>query len=847
MAGCASGPDAPGDTGARLDLGARLGPGEVRAGVIRDEAALVGGISAEGRLGDLKIYNDRAAFVIQAARDDGSYVTRQGGTVLDADVVRPEGQPGRDLVDDWVPLAGVGRIPDPERVWVVDDGREGGPAVVRAEGGEAPVEYVTGALESPDAFPDRGLWFSTDYVLAPDTPLLRVETTVTATRGAVSFAVGDMLVGSLEDGAVWVPGVGRTDALPDGAPWGALVHRENGLAVALLAEPGTVFRSQGAFDVLAGLLPVLAGFSDTVEVPDGDSVTWVRYYGAGPDPATLTDALADLAGGCADAAQVRIVGPDGPVEGARVAVLADGAFSTLAVSGTDGVAEARIPAGSAVTFVADGRGTGLWPDRPAGAGAYPPHGARAVRELALASLTEGAEPVPVARGRGWAAGPGPELTLLEPGSVTLRSGDGLPFEARFSLPAEPSWGDPALVQGYPSGYGALAWARDGEVALDLEPGTYQVLAWRGPRHETTSAIVEVSGGTSITIDLPLAEAWNPEDWIEADFHGHASASPDASVPIEDRLVAAAAVGLQVWSASDHDHVVDYTPLRDALGLGPVLALNTAEEISPVLRGHLNAWHIAEDPSAMNGGAWPWWIRIPETTEEQFAWIRTHFPDAVLQVNHPMSGLASLAGWSPGTIARGDHWCSDFDAVEVLNGGVVGQAVDFYLDLVSRGIRVAPTGTSDSHDRLGPGLSFTWIGAGTSDPADLDTATIADGIRQRRTIASNGPFLAMDPEPGSEVAGPFALEVRALGPSWIAVDTLTLYEDGVPVASAAGPAATFEIVPAHDAAYVVVATGATPMDPVSHATPWALASAILADAEGDGWVPPLPPLEVRGGR
>ena len=45
----------------------------------------------------------------------------------------------------------------------------------------------------------------------------------------------------------------------------------------------------------------------------------------------------------------------------------------------------------------------------------------------------------------------------------------------------------------------------------------------------------------------------------------------------------------------------------------------------------------------------------------------------------------------------------------------------------------------------------------------------------------------------------------------------------------------------------VATGATPMDPVSHATPWALASAILADAEGDGWVPPLPLLEVRGGR
>ncbi|MBN1334903.1 MAG: CehA/McbA family metallohydrolase, partial [Deltaproteobacteria bacterium] len=535
------------------------------------------------------------------------------------------------------------------------------------------------------------------------------------------------------------------------------------------------------------------------------------------------------------------------VEGARVAVLADGAFSTLAVTNAEGEIRAYVPAGTSVSFVVDGRGTGLWTDLPEGAGAYPPHGAGFVRDLALESLRDGAEPVPFARGWGWTEGSGPELGLTPPGTVTLRSGDDLPFEARISLPAEPSWADPALVGGYPSGYGALAWARDGQVSLLLEPGAYQVTAWRGPRYETASAAFEVTSGGSVTVDLPLAQAWTPEGWIQADFHGHASTSPDAFVPIEDRLVGAAGVGLQVWSASDHDHVVDYSALRDALGLAAVLALNTSEEITPTLRGHLNAWNIQEDPEAVNGGAYPWWILVPETTQEQFDRIRAHFPDVVLQANHPMSGLASIAGWSEGAIADGDHWSSDFDAVEVLNGGVVGRAVDFYLDLVSRGILVAPTGTSDSHDWLGAGLSFTWIGAGTSDPADLDAGLIAQAIRQRRTIASNGPFLSMDPEPGSEVIGPFTLEVRALGPSWIAVDTLTLYENGVPVASTPGSAATFEVVPVEDAAYVVVATGSKPMSPVSAATGWALASAILADADGNGWTPPLPPLEVTGGR
>ena len=44
-----------------LNLAERLGPGQVRAGVITASAALFGGISAEGQIGDLKIYYTPAA------------------------------------------------------------------------------------------------------------------------------------------------------------------------------------------------------------------------------------------------------------------------------------------------------------------------------------------------------------------------------------------------------------------------------------------------------------------------------------------------------------------------------------------------------------------------------------------------------------------------------------------------------------------------------------------------------------------------------------------------------------------------------------------------------------------
>jgi hypothetical protein len=42
-----------------LDVTERLGEDEVRAGVVEDGAALFGGVSAEGTLGDVKLYNNR--------------------------------------------------------------------------------------------------------------------------------------------------------------------------------------------------------------------------------------------------------------------------------------------------------------------------------------------------------------------------------------------------------------------------------------------------------------------------------------------------------------------------------------------------------------------------------------------------------------------------------------------------------------------------------------------------------------------------------------------------------------------------------------------------------------------
>jgi hypothetical protein len=826
------------------DLTEVLGPGESRAGVVSDPAALFGGISAEGRAGDVKLYNSRVQFVIQGLRE-GDYYVQEGGGVVDADIVRPEGQLGRDMVDEWAGMYGFGRLLEPGAVTVVDSGALGGPAIVHVEGHEVPMALVTGALESDTLVPDLGLDAAVDYILWPDSVLLEVRTTLTATQGQVTVQPGDVLMGALEVLHPWDPGVGLDAPGAADRSWSGFVGDRNDLAMAVAAAPGATFAAN-PLDSLARELQMAVAMGPSVAVPAGESVTVERYYALGRDLAEITDALAAANGAATEEVSGVVTAADGPVAGARVNVLVDGEPYTLAITRDDGSWSAQVPSGAAVTTLAVGRATGRFLDLPDGAAPYGPYAAAPVREAALAALAAGAAPVPVAEGRG-VADPSSPLELGVPGWLVIRDADGLPFEARVSPTAADPAVDERLVPDRPDGYAAVGWARDGEVRIAVEPGTYTVLTHRGIRYEYDEETVVVAGGGDTVVDVSMPMAYSHEGWMLGDPHAHASPSGDASIPMEDRLIVSAAVGLQAHFGTDHDHVADYRPLLAPLGIDQVLASVVSDEVSPVLRGHLNIYPLSSVPEAPNGGAWPWWSdRVPDTSTE-FARLRERHGDFVLQLNHPLesSGMASAAGWSPGEIGKPDFFGDDFDAVEVLNGGDYGTHLPFWQDAFLRGLLSTPTGVSDSHSYIHHdyGCSATFIGLGADDVAGYSDASLLDAMRERRTVVTRGVFLRQSPEPGSVVTSATTLTVEALTPSWIRVDRLRLIRDGEVVQTVDGTEASFTLEADRDSAYWVVAEGDTSMRPVYGNTPWAMTSPILVDADGDGWEAPLAPLQV----
>ena len=828
------------------DLTEVLESGQSRAGKVVDEAALFGGISAEGRVGDYKIYNDRVQFVVQGMRD-GDYYVQEGGGVIDADIIRPEGQPGRDVIDEWGTMFGIGQLTSPSSVTVLASGGYGGASAIRVEGVDVALGLLEGALDIQGFLPELGLNITTDFILPPDSWVMEVRTTVTATDTEASLMIGDMLMSGPEAVDPWSQGVGMGDIDANTRRWTGYVGSKNDLAVGILAASGQELSAGGpGAELLSGLAFLALGFGDEVTLAPGESHTHVRYYGVAPDLATLSDELQGLHGDNTEQLDGVVTASDGPVAGARVNVTVDGEPFTVAFTDSDGAWSALVPSGATTTAIASGRNRGIHLDLPDGAAHYGPYNAPSAAAISRGALRDGAPPVPWADGRG-VADPSSPMTLGQPGSLVVQTADGGPMSIQVSFVGGDSVGsvDERLIPGRPHGLVAGGWSGDGEMTLPVEPGTYDVLVHRGMRFELYSEQVEVTAGASVTVTADLGQAISTPGWVLGDPHSHASPSGDGEITMEGRLLVTAGAGVQVHFGTDHDHMADYRPLVEDLGLSGTLASVVADEVSPPLRGHTNIYPITPLPELPNHGALPWWSVWAESTQHEFDLLRErHGGDFILQLNHPLdSGVAGYAGWEPGIIGKPENWSDDFQAIEACNSGSLdGLAV--YFDLVPRGYRVSATSVTDSHAHFSgdPGVNGTWMGIGSNDVADFNDEALIEAFGADRLVASRGVFLSLSVDPGSTLTNAGTVDVRAVSPSWIQVDRLVLYKDGAPSETLDGSAGQFNLSPEADAIYNIVAEGDTSMQPLSGATPWAMSGAIRVDVGGDGWTPPLPPLQ-----
>jgi hypothetical protein len=410
-------------------------------------------------------------------------------------------------------------------------------------------------------------------------------------------------------------------------------------------------------------------------------------------------------------------------------------------------------------------------------------------------------------------------------------------------------------------------------------GRYRVVAWRGIEYERFEGEVDLSAGRGrVELAIALERAWTPHGVLAADLHVHAQASNDSRLPNPQRVIAQAASGIQVVGLSDHNTHGDLDAEIAELHLGGVIASIASDELSSE-QLHVGVYPVQVERGAPHGGG-PSDASIAHAgARELFELARAMPGHPIVQLNHPRFRVTALydgAGWDG--VAWPPPFPLGFDAVEVLAGytafNVPGDrrfddgARDFYT-LVDHGHLVAPLGNSDTHDLNwvldGSTRSYVYVDDPRTSP--FDEAGFVAAIRARRVVATSGPWLDVEvaaARGATPTVGP-GQALHARHTAWVDVTVSQarfVHVDRlrITVGSPAGPALVTTVdVPAGrsyrwagpvevgdaDTWIGVIADGDTPLpleqtgsyqkDKWNRAgvTPFAIASPVLIDADGDG--------------
>ncbi|MEJ7597332.1 MAG: CehA/McbA family metallohydrolase [Kofleriaceae bacterium] len=376
---------------------------------------------------------------------------------------------------------------------------------------------------------------------------------------------------------------------------------------------------------------------------------------------------------------------------------------------------------------------------------------------------------------------------------------------------------------------------------------------------------------------PLERAWTPHGTLAADLHVHAHASSDSRLPNPQRVVAQVAAGIEVIALSDHNTNGDLDAEITGLGLDDVVASIASNELSNDTM-HLGVYPVRVDRDKPRGGSPSDQVVSRATVPQLFELARGLGDRPILQVNHPRFRYTALFD---STRWNGVTWPPPFplgfEAFEVLAGysaaNVPGDrriddSVRDLFTFVDHGHLVAPVGNSDTHD-------LNWVLDGTArtyvfaDAPRFDEASFIAALRNRRVVATTGPWIDLEVAPhegATPTVGP-GQSVVASGSLWVDVTIsqarfVRTERIRITTGSATGPmlAQTIDVptdirsfhwagriaLESTDTWVAVTADGDTALpleltgtyqrDKWKRAgvTPYAVASPILVDVDGDGW-------------
>ncbi|MCB9596786.1 MAG: CehA/McbA family metallohydrolase [Sandaracinaceae bacterium] len=786
-------------------------PGEARAGRLASVPDDPSGL-LRWAAGDFVLANDRVALVIEDVGTSDE-MNPYGGQPIGAASIEDGALAAPADFSELIFTLGRATI-GAEHVTVIADGRDGGPAVVRASGPVRTIGFL-GFLDAVIPGDVADLEAALDYSLSPDAEHVDVHLRL-ANATASALVVRRPFLFAFQQNRMPKFGPALGFDVPVGTELPFAVFVEDG-ATSYGFEPaaGTldVFIEQA--NLLGFLLDAIGAEACAVTDTDlGD----LRIGGPGLDG--WLDARARSVGETRHAIRGVVHQSDGaPAAGARVHAERDGAYLGRATADATGAFELHV--GDAdVTLTAWRRG-----DAPS----------------ATVAVTAPADGVELTLG--------PTATL----ALTIVDETGAPLPARVQLlPVDGdafgppgAWGERPVMRGRTD----VRYPADGSITMRVPATPHRVVVSHGFEHEIAVLDVDLADGESATREVTLARVLETPGVMCGDLHLHTNRSFDAEDDATLKVLAAAAEGLEIPLRSDHEWVGTFEPEIAALGLESRLFGVGSLELTTFVYGHAGVFPLDADPSARNAGAVDWVDLDPPTVFGDAASRMGSDGRATVIINHPrdfgaLLGYFNAANYDPttGTAGRPEWWYDGFTLLEVFNDSDFDANADAsvrdWFSLLSHGHTTFAVGSSDSHEVAGRPVGYprTCVDVGV-DSAEAMRA-LGAGVFRDRLLAGAATIVGgvfVEPVarggvgPGGTVSGAGAretIEVTVRAAPWVGVDRLRVFVDGELTETLAIDASTedpldpvvrfrapLEVAVDADAYVVFVADGEGDLEPV----------------------------------
>ncbi|MDB4963227.1 MAG: hypothetical protein JWP01_3226 [Myxococcales bacterium] len=350
----------------------------------------------------------------------------------------------------------------------------------------------------------------------------------------------------------------------------------------------------------------------------------------------------------------------------------------------------------------------------------------------------------------------------------------------------------------------VVYATGGDVTLPAPPGRWEVIVSRGYEYEIVRQTVDVTAGATAQASAVMDRVVDTTGVQCGDFHIHTWRSNDSGDETEQKLAQAVADGLEIPVRSDHEYVADFAGEIASLGVQAfAVGFGSIELTSMELWGHMGVFPLTPRPAEVNAGA-PRWQTFPtadapeipfETLEPPvvFDAVRARPEAPVVIINHPRgpTNYFGYVGYDPviGTADVAAAWDTKFTLLEVFNDSGWLQnrdgTVEDWLGLLRAGRKMFAVGSSDTHDMSTSPVGFprTCIALGTDDPRQLSANLVRDRLAAGHATVSGGIYVDAkigQTRPGETTTGagsPMTIDVTVQAASWIDVDAIDVVVDG----------------------------------------------------------------------